>query len=193
MTTTVPLADVLESIAQGLPTQRYEVEPGEGGESFRVVQTRQLDTLHVPANLPELHLKGERLERAMLTAGTVLVAIRTWPIKVGVVTLESAGALAGANLAVLSPRPEVDPVFLAGLLRSDFMTAHLGVRSAASGQPMLSLRQLQELRIPLPSLEGQQALAALFLEREEADRLARESTEQRRRVVEAALHKSLIT
>lgn len=197
MTRLVPLSKLIRSISQGLATQRYEVNEGEGGEPFRIVQTRQLDTLEVPGRLPELQLQltGERLDlsRYRLTPGTVVVATRTWPVKASAVTEAAAGALAGQNLALLSPTPEINPLFLVGLLRSEFLAGDLGVHAAASGQPMLSLKQLQEVQVPLPPMAVQQALAALFLEREAADQLARESTEQRRRVVEAALHTHLTT
>lgn len=187
----VPLSDLLLTIAQGVPTQRYEVAEGKGGERYRVVQTRQMDDLYVGGELPELTLRGERLERHALPVGAVLVAIRTWPMKASVVSREASGALAGQNLAILTLRPHINPVFLAGLLRSGFMAEHLGVRASASGQPMLSLKQLQDVQVPLPPAEKQTVLADLFLDRERADHLTRRSTEQRQRVVEAALHHHL--
>lgn len=184
----VPLSSLLLTIAQGLPTQRYEVK--EGGERFYVIQTRQMDRLHVSDDLPEVVLKGEKLERHRLPPGTLLVANRTWPVKASVVTSQAAGAIAGQNLAILTLKPDVNPVFLAGLLRSEFMAERLGMR-AASGQPMLSLRQLGDVQIPFPVPEQQALFAALFTDREVADELARRSIEQRQRVIEAALDQHL--
>lgn len=189
----VPLSSLLLTIAQGLPTQRYEVAEGEGGEPHRLIQIRQLDHLFVSADLPTVYLKGEKLGRYLLPNNAVLVATRTWPMKASVVNQETAGAIAGQNIAVLMLKPEVSPVFLAGLLRSDFLSGHLGVRAAASGQPMISLKQLQDVKFPLPPIEQQQALANLFLEREQADDLARRSIEQRHRVIETALNYHLNT
>lgn len=189
----VPLSSLLLTIAQGLPTQRYEVAEGEGGERHRLIQIRQLDSLFVSNALPEVFLKGDKLERYLLPREALLVATRTWPMKASVVTEDVAGAIAGQNIAVLTLKPDANPVFLAGLLRSGFMQDRLGIRASASGQPMISLKQLQEVEIPLPPLEQQHALAELFLEREEADHLAQESTLQRHRVVEAALSHYLKT
>lgn len=188
MTHTVPLSEVLVTIAQGVPTQRYE-DPQ--GEPFRLVQARQMDALYVDGELPMVHLKGERLDRFQLSAATVLVAIRTWPLKASVVGENTAGALAGPNVAVLQPTTEVEPVYLAGLLRSDFMAARIGVRQAVTGQPTLSLKELQAQPILVPPLETQRALVQLLLDREHADALARQSIEQRHRVVEAALQRTL--
>ena len=58
---------------------------------------------------------------------------------------------------------------------------------------MISLKQLQDVKFPLPPIEQQQALANLFLEREQADDLARRSIEQRHRVIETALNYHLNT
>lgn len=118
---------------------------------------------------------------AVATRGTVL--------KASVVSREHAGAIAGQNLAVVRPRPDlVHPVYLAGVLRSGFLQGafeRLSMRSTTI--KLITLKELGDLPVPCPPLGEQGLLAQLFLELETLDRLALESVRARRQLSEAAI------
>lgn len=134
-----------------------------------------------------------------LEVNDVVIAARGSELKASVITPPYAGCLAGANLAVLRPARNannevifVDPFYLAGLFRTDWMRLRMSKFYMQSSQVQLvTIKQLRELELPLPHLEVQRQFAELFLTFEDYTRTVSASLESRRHLIEAALQTTL--
>lgn len=189
-TTKVPLMACAQQIFQGLQASRYQ----DGGlVPYRVVNVRNLEGLTIEGFLSEEMLREHGLpDQQQLKAGDVAVALRGASLKASVVPSAVAGSLASQNLAVIRPLPTVDPIFLAGLLRSRWIQrilASLYVQSGIQAQAVqvLTVKQLRELEIPLPTLEEQRTMATGFQEMEQLERLTSAIIATQQTLVEAAL------
>lgn len=98
-----------------------------------------------------------------LPAGTVAMVVRgmilahTVPISI----LDVPSAI-NQDLKALLPRRDVDPTFLAAMLRAQHATILAQVSTAAHGTKKLETRVLEDLRLPLPSLPEQRRIAAIL-------------------------------
>lgn len=104
---------------------------------------------------------GTSLRR--LPAGTVAIVVRgmilahTVPISV----LE-VDATINQDLKALLPRREIDPTFLAAMLKAQHASILAQVTTAAHGTKKLDSRVLEHLRIPLPPITEQRRVAAIL-------------------------------
>ena len=168
----------IEAIAecyQGTNLKRYQVT-SEQGRQLQIVQMTNLESLYVSSPEQSLHLDAEKIERYQLEQDDVLVASRAGSMMASVVGEALVGSVAGQNVFVLRPYKEnVDAVFLAALLRSS-----IGQRLQAKFQKSstltssLLLRDLREIEVPIPSLETQYKLRALFIAVDEVVQHARD-------------------
>jgi restriction endonuclease S subunit len=62
--------------------------------------------------------------------------------------------------AVISPRSDVDPDYLAVFLQSSYAQEFFRMRSTGSAQAVLNIAELKQLRVPLPPLPQQRRIAA---------------------------------
>lgn len=172
---------------------RYASPSGEDLLVFNPSQLSGLQTSLDGAESVRLSLQG-KLAAHHLRDGDVLITIRNRPLKASVVpNLGQANAVAGQNVAVFRPTSDkIVPTFLAGLLRSRYgqnlLEPYLSKFSTVS---QVSLTDLRELKIPLPTLEVQNTLAKFMLEAERAERADLERIQQRRELVEATLAQTL--
>jgi restriction endonuclease S subunit len=96
------------------------------------------------------------------------------------VTDEVQGCLPNQNLAVLRPKAQINPVFLAVLMRSKWLEPHLvTLYSQSIGTQLLKISQLRDLEIPLPNRDTQNKLAQLFLAAERYTQFTLETLEIR--------------
>ena len=86
------------------------------------------------------------------------------------------------------PKPELDSLYLAILLRSRWMQYQLSkFYMQSTGTQLLKLSQLRELEIPLPDLATQKNIVQLFLNIEKANQIALQEIETRENIAEAIL------
>jgi restriction endonuclease S subunit len=181
----------LGELFQGLPIRN---ENANGHRSYRLLNIRDLETLEVHANVGEVispNLSEAALERHILRANDVLITTRTRPIRAGVVTTLENG-IAGQNLAVLRPGPEINPYYLAALFSTSYGKALAEPHfSSSSNIPLLNIRTLKELEVPVPNLETQQRIANLALAHEFETQLRQRELEQRHELIDQAIRASL--
>ena len=190
--------DSLGLLFQGLVVNRYLSKTG-AGESLRVVQVRDLDELHIARNLDVLSLEAPNLSRYLLQEGDVVLTVRGSSQKVSVVDGPIVGAIAGQNLAVFRPflaskelLVPINSLFLAVLLRSDWLADSLSrVYSQSTSTRSLSLGQLRQLQVPVPSVEIQNEVATLFLATEQFRLATLKSLDSSQRLAELTLSKLL--
>jgi restriction endonuclease S subunit len=190
--------DSLGLLFQGLVINRYLAKTA-AGESLRVVQVRDLDELHIARDLDVLSLEAPNLSRYLLQEGDVVLTVRGSSQKVSVVDGPIVGAIAGQNLAVFRPflaskelLVPINSLFLAVLLRSDWLSDSLSrVYSQSTSTRSLSLGQLRQLQVPVPSVEIQNEVATLFLATEQFRLATLKSLDSRQRLAELTLSKLL--
>jgi restriction endonuclease S subunit len=159
------------------------------GKETSVVQMRNLDKLEVTGE-PDKMLLAQVKAGQFLKAGDVLVSLRGTPVRASVVTAHQADFVASSNLAVVSlkgtPR-DLDPMYLAGLLRSRYMDRRFSPQTGGGKIPSFNLRTIRDLDIPVPSATKQAALAAAFLALENYEEVAHELVDLRTKQLESEL------
>ena len=183
------LENLVEDLFQGATISRYRAEKKQRGEERRIVNISDLQTLVTQGDLEtETLTPGSYLSNA-LKPKDLAIATRGTILKASVISAEHAGAIAGQNLAVLKPKLAlINPIYLAGVLRSGWMEAEFEKRSSRSTTiKLITLKQLGELPVPCPPLEKQATLAQLFLEVETLNDLAFKNVTTRRQLTEAAI------
>jgi type I restriction enzyme M protein len=119
--------------------------------------------------------QAERLERFRLHRGDVVVARRGELGRCAVVREEQQGWICGTGCFVLRPPAELNADYFAAYLRSPEARVWLEAHSTGSiGMKTISLKVLGKLRVPLPDLGTQQAIAAAMAQLDEHERLLRE-------------------
>jgi restriction endonuclease S subunit len=154
----------------------------------------QLTGLHADpaeAEPAQLEVTGKQL----LKTDDILITIRNKPLKASVMVPDSfhVNSVAGQNIAVFRPdTTRINPIFLAGLLRSKHGQQLLEPYfSQSSTVPLISLTSLRNFEFLVPMLEVQNTLAKFMLEAERAERADLERIQQRRELVEATLAHTL--
>jgi restriction endonuclease S subunit len=137
-------------------------------------------------------VRGKDFERHWLRKDDILISLRNKPLRASVIESDQTNLIAGSNLAVLRPDVNFEPVYFAGLLRSEYGQRLIeSLFSKSSMTPLIKLSELKELAIPLPSLEVQRHLAALMLAAERAEQTDLERIQTRQTIIEATLIKTL--
>lgn len=189
MVSWVQLGDLCQ-VTQGVSITRLREDLGE---ETAVVQTRNLDKLEVtgePDKVPLAQVKASQL----LKAGDVLISLRGTPVRASVVTTHQANFVASSNLAVVLLKDtsgNLDPTYLAGLLRSHYMNRHFSLQTGGGKLPSFSLRTIRDIEIPVPSAAKQAALAKAFLALENYQEVARELVDLRTEQLESELSAQL--
>ena len=182
-----PLKKLVE-IGKGISLSRYISEDGEFSKPL--VQNRHLEDLYVASNLEQVQLSVTNIERYELQLNDVVVS-RSFPLKASLVNQQVAGSLAGQNLVVLRPENQIDSLYLAVVLRSQWMSEHLNKLYFGSTIKMINISQLSNLEIPLPSILIQKKLAQLFLSAAKAQEATLAALETRNQILEYILDKTL--
>lgn len=189
----VRLLDVADVFA-GVGVSREEtlVRPGE---RLPVIGVRDLqDGLIAPREALDtvgFSSPSKALTYAVRT-DDVLVTGRGTLLKFGLVSNETAGAIASANIIVVRPGSDVAAGALFATLSSEVFRPKIEVlRRGATTLLSLSPKDLAKLEINLPSLNEQERIAALVKDAQVAYRTALEAAEIRRslarRLIDARL------
>jgi len=178
----------LVDIRQGISLSRHEAEDGEFSKSL--VQNRHLEDIYIATELKQVRLNVSDIERYELQLNDVVVS-RSFPLKASLVNQQAVGSLAGQNILVLRSKAQIDSLYLAIVLRSQWMSEHLKKLYFGSTIKMINISQLSALEIPLPTLGIQKELAKLFLSAEKAKQAAFSTLETRQQILEYILDKTL--
>ncbi|MEB3218060.1 MAG: restriction endonuclease subunit S [Nostocales cyanobacterium 94392] len=183
------LEEITQKISQGITLSRYQ---DNEGSSEQVVNTRNLEYLHIEGELNIVKLDASNLAQYRLCAGDVVVTIRGTPLKASVVAKEVEGTLVGQNLAVLRLSAHIHPVYLAIVMRSKWLELQLApLYSQSSGTRLIKISQLRDMKIPLPDLDTQNKIAQLFIAAERYTRSTLEVLAIRNNLTEFALSQIL--
>lgn len=157
----VPLGDLVNFYSGGTPSKADEAYWSGDVPWF---SARDMKTPRLSA--ATRHLSEDAFERTplrKLPAGTVTLVVRgmilahTLPVAI----LDVPAAI-NQDLKALLPRRELDPGFLAAMLRAQQAGILAQVSTAAHGTKKLDSRVLENVSIPFPPIEDQRRVAAIL-------------------------------
>ena len=159
------LASVVECVFVGLPTARYVARGVEESISVPVLSVGDIhdDQVNDLRNVTMVGLRPGAIDRFRVRGGDVLVACRGTQLKAALVSPEIAGAFASSNIIVVRPGEAIAPELVAALLRSPVWQDVLRSRARSSaGLMQLTLKDLEDLPVPMLPLELQAELVLLI-------------------------------
>lgn len=159
--TTVALGDVVDFYSGGTPSKANPDYWSGDVPWFSAKDIKQ----------PRLTDSADHISRSVfdstsirkIPAGTVTMVVRgmilAHTVPIAILDVESA---INQDLKALIPRREIDPRFLAAMLRAQHDVILAQVSTAAHGTKKLDARVLESIRIPLPPLDEQRRIAAIL-------------------------------
>ncbi len=118
------------------------------------IQTSQLRTI-----TPEI---SQQYKRTLLKGGELLVSLVGNPGQVAIVPPSLAGANIARQVGLVRLGEQVEPNFVKYYLLSQKGQEALGAKSKGSVQQVINLKDLKTVRIPVPDLPEQRAIAKIL-------------------------------
>jgi type I restriction enzyme S subunit len=143
----------------------------------------QLERTAVPA--------GQAAERLSLRAGDVVVTSRTARVRAAVAEETHRGVLVGPNLIVVRPGERISGTLVAALLRHPVVQDQLLAEFASRTPPGFTVERLGRLRIAIPPVSEQAALAELVAVTEAHALAVSESVQLRQAATYELVHRRL--
>jgi Type I restriction modification DNA specificity domain len=183
----------LGQIFQGITPSRYA---DEQGHSYSVINVTSLEDLYVkePHTQTQLSIPDSQWTQLQLRENDVVIAIRGSLLKSSVVTKALEGSISNQNTVFFRANSkEIDPLYLAVLLRSDYVAQlpALRERQSTTTLPAMRVADLRSLKIPVPNLPTQHEIAQLFLAVEQTQKVTMSALETRQNLANVALLKAL--
>ncbi|PQP14040.1 restriction endonuclease subunit S [Rhodococcus opacus] len=161
--TTVALGEVVDFYSGGTPS-KAKAEFWDGDVPWFSAKDMKRPRLTDSADhISETVFSSTPLRK--FPAGTVAMVVRgmilAHTVPIAILDVEAA---INQDLKALVPRRdrEIEPSFLAAMLRAQHATILAQVGTAAHGTKKLESRVLKEIRIPLPALDEQRRIAAIL-------------------------------
>ncbi|HLL01061.1 MAG TPA: restriction endonuclease subunit S [Myxococcaceae bacterium] len=183
----LPLRDVVETLFVGLPVSRHQAKAGQQALHEPVLSVGDIEAGQITPReqLETQALRPGSLERFRIQADDLLVSCRGTILKVARVPESAASLLVSSNLIVVRPSEKLLPAVLLALFRSAAWQRQLHLRARSSATLVqLTVRDLENLDVPLPSIELQHELAKLIESEEEHHQAALRAVDLRRALVD---------
>ena len=105
---------------------------------------------------------SEQYKRTLLHGGEIVVSLVGNPGQVAIVPESLRGANIARQVGLVRLSSKIDPRFVKYFLLSPQGQDSLGTRSMGSVQQVINLRDLRTVKIPVPPLQEQQAIACIL-------------------------------
>ena len=156
----VPLDDLTE---KETPITYGVVKPGEEGD---VPFVRGGDIAGGRVLMDQLRTIGrdvsQQYRRTLLRGGEILVSLVGNPGQIAIAPPSLAGANIARQVGLVRLKPGIDTRFVSYFLQSHDGQTALGAQSLGSVQQVINLRDLKTVKVPLPPLAAQKAIAAVL-------------------------------
>ena len=171
------------SVHSGLPTYRLRTE---ASVPIPVLKVRDLNHAHEPSwKLGTVEVpRPDRLESHRTRTRDIVVTARGTNLKVALVPDRWNGALVDWNLIVIRPGSRVRPELLVGFLQSPAGRRAMDRRLTGTSLLMLTVKNLEEIEIPVPPLDQQERLVQLLQSADRQYESAIAAAELRRRIAQ---------
>ena len=162
----VSLSELSVSIGRGqvIPAVKIEQLATESETDFQYLMLKDVDNDTINLSLPHLKQIEDAFERSCINEGNLIIS-RSAPFKLAVVpNLHEKKVLATGNLYFLElDTSKVHPIYVLCYLKSREGMNQLMHLSRGSKIKILSLRDMQQIMIPLIPLEEQMAIVEKYL------------------------------
>lgn len=163
MVQVLPLAQVVESISQGLVTSGHGAGARAGDWMVQEVSLKHIvnDRIEV-ATLDSIEIEfNARTERHLLRPYDVLVTARSTIAKAALVPPELSRAVANATLSIVRPKAPEMGAFLWWFFCSRYGRAQVESRMVGTTVQLLRMGALAEIEVPVPSARDLRLIADL--------------------------------
>jgi restriction endonuclease S subunit len=186
--------DTVATISPGFGVSRQD-SLSRPGTKLPVIGVRDLDG-GVVAPTAKLDTVGfpdqDRAQNHAVRVDDVLLTGRGTLLKFALVGLETAGAIASANIIIVRPRQGVEGGALFAILSSEVYRPQIELlRRGATTLLSLSPKDLAKLELNLPPLEEQRRIADFIRESQKAYRAAIEAADLRQSLARALINERL--
>lgn len=167
----VRLGEVSQRVTKGATPTTYGFEFQDAGINFVKIESIDETGNFINEKLTHInHACNEAFKRSQLKENDILFSIAGALGRVALVDSSILPANTNQALAIISPKEEVDPLYLKQVLRSDLIQNQIYGLKVGVAQSNLSLAQVSNFEIPLPSIEIQkQIVEEIELERKLVD------------------------
>lgn len=191
-----PLASVVERLFVGLPVSRHIAKPGDESTTLVVLSVGDIEDGHIAPSdlLPRAKLRAGNFDRFRAQPGDVLVSCRGTVLKAALGLDEVQDLFTSSNIITIRVmRSLVAPQIILSLLRSSTWREVLESRTRSStGLMQLTIKDLEDLPVPIPPHDIQAKLADLIDTGERAYRSALEAAAARRALGETLIDHTLL-
>ena len=169
-----PFSSVIKSITRGASIRADELDKLTVYEEtdYQYLMLSNIQNGIIDTELPYLSNIEPALEKYCLKENNLILSKNGYPYKVAVVGKSDKKILANGNLFIIElDEEQVDPYYIKALFESEKGIALLKSITVGATIPNIGVSQLQNLVIPIPSMEEQKKIAAMFQEVEDEIKL----------------------
>ena len=180
----------------GLPVSRHQAKEGELAILEPVLSVGDIEAGRIAARteLPQVPLRPGSLDRFRIQPDDLLVSCRGTVLKVALVSENEASLLVSSNLIVARPGTRILPAVLLALFRSSAWQGQMRLRArSSSGLVQLTVKDIENLPVPVPPLALQQELAKLIEAEQEHHQAALRVAALRRELVDGMVAEVLLS
>lgn len=161
-----PLGSVLKALYRGAPIVAKELDtlltnkPSE----YQFVRMNQINDGIIDTNLPYVSALDKKYEKFIAPHRSLLLSKMGAPFKCAIVEDPERKILVNGNMFILEvDETKANPYYLKALFESDYGTTLLASICKVTAISTFGKKALEELVIPLPSLEKQNQIADTYL------------------------------
>jgi type I restriction enzyme S subunit len=156
----VPLDDLTE---EDTPITYGVVKPGDNGEVPFVRGGDIADGRVLMSQLRTISREiSQQYRRTLLRGGEILVSLVGNPGQIAIAPPSLSGANIARQVGLVRLKPEIDTRYVSYFLQSHDGQTALGAQSLGSVQQVINLRDLKKVKVPLPPLQKQKAIASIL-------------------------------
>jgi type I restriction enzyme M protein len=182
--------DDLVSIRSGFTVRRESKT--EIGKEYRIVQIRNIsDDAQLYFDSSSLIKMPAMPQEQLLVQGEILMVAKGSKPRAAVYRQDDWPTVATSQFFILKPKKEILAEYLVCFLNQTNTLRILGAKFSGSGMPFLSKESLSQLSIPVPSIEIQIIIAALYELGLKEQQLMAMLAEKRRQAMELSLQQIL--
>jgi hypothetical protein len=193
---TQPLSSIVDRLFVGLPVSRNAAKQGFTSISAPVLSVSDIEDGRISPieEISRVELRSGDFERFRVQPGDILVSCRGTLLKTAMVLPEAGGVLASSNIITIrANRSLAAPQLILTILRSAPWQETIRSRTRSStGLMQLTVKDLEDLPMPVPPLAVQGRLAEIIDVENWAYRRAIEAANARHALVESFIAHALL-
>lgn len=162
-----PLKSVLKAVYRGAAIGAKELDAllSDKPSEYQYIMVKQINDGMIDENLPYLSDLDKRYDKFLAPNHSLIISKMGPPFKCAVVeSVPGKKMLINGNMFILEPdETKVNPYYLKALFESSYGTALLAEACTGSVIRIFTKKALEDLMIPIPSMEKQNKIANSYL------------------------------